>query len=222
MKKRRPSRNVGALPLLLCAVLSSCSGPRDRSTFNDGTSPTLSSPVDDSSIRTRAVDMSREVLRIMTNYRSNPWELLRPMSHPLNGLTVWIPTGATSRPTITVFQTRETVDTSHGEWTSGEAIDAWPSQVRQLLTWGLPRMDYSNTEADRVDEYAFVVHNRDSDSRLQSEIEFRELPPDSAMRTARLPDVDLIIKNYDSLRMYFTVHEGRLYLEHIVLDMGAS
>jgi hypothetical protein len=40
------------------------------------------------------------------------------------------------------------------------------------------------------------------------------------MRTARLPDVDLIIKNYDSLRMYFTVHEGRLYLEHIVLDIG--
>ena len=37
-----------------------------------------------------------------------------------------------------------------------------------------------------------------------------------------LRDVDLLIRNYDSLRMYFTVHADRLYLSHIVLQMGAS
>lgn len=219
MTTRDMSLSAGTLLFLLCMEISSCSGPHGATTVDD---VSLLSPVDDSTIRDRAVEMSREVLRLMTNYQGNPWELLRPMSHPVHGMTVWIPTGATSRPTITIFQTMETVDASHGTWTTGEAVDAWPSQVRRLLTWGLPRMDYAHTENDRYDEYAFVVHNRNSTSRLQREFEYQELPADSSIRTARTPDVDLVIKNHDSLRLYFTIHEGRLYLEHFVMDMGAS
>ena len=77
-------------------------------------------------------------------------------------------------------------------------------------------------EAERTGNYALVVHSRESESRLQREVEYMELPPSSEIRRARLPDVDLIIRNYDGLRMYFTVHGSRLYLVHIVMDMGAA
>jgi hypothetical protein len=210
---------------LLCATVASCAGRSHVVASDNGSSAGPSSLVDDGAVRVRAVDMAGEVLRSLSGYQGHPWESLRSMSHPVHGLTIWIDEGATPRPSITVFQDRDTVDARHGFWTTGEFVDAWPSHARRLLEWGIPRMTYPDAEGELPESYAVAFHNRESDSRLLMEAEYPEYiarMPEPGGHAARPPDVDLLIRNYDSLRMYFTVHADRLYLSHMVLQMGAS